>query len=269
MTELDPTQTIKYGAIDDPVLFWTESLHQAIHEHRRQVWGRRLWIATILATLVGAAFLFRLGLGEFWWVYMLFGGGATARAASGKAYQATWELSELKDPRAVNVLAVAAISADKDTRDVASDGLMRVLPMVKVSDAELITDQGMEAMIALLGTGKTALLTVILKSFEQVGDERAIPAVERLANALIPPGDAYALSRAQWSTWLRGTNAEREQVRDAAKECLPYLQARAEQKRSSSTLLRAAQEPEEVDQNLLRPATSGETPVEQLLRPAI
>ena len=94
---------------------------------------------------------------------------------------------------------------------------------------------------------KGRLLCAILAALEQVGDKSALPAVSRLESML-------AITAAQRS------------VRTAAKRCLPYLNANAENARSSQTLLRASSASEVSSDTLLRPSSNQETPPEQLLR---
>jgi hypothetical protein len=82
-----------------------------------------------------------------------------------------------------------------------------------------------------------------LRALEQVGDETALPVVEKLAKSA---GDT--------------------QVRFAAQECLPFLQQRADQVRVEQTLLRASGPGSSADV-LLRPASNGaEAAPQQLLR---
>jgi hypothetical protein len=83
-----------------------------------------------------------------------------------------------------------------------------------------------------------------LKALEQIGDESAIPHVERLADT---------------STY--------QHIRAAARECLPYLYARQENAHQSLSLLRASGAPGAASEELLR-AASGTTPSDpaQLLR---
>lgn len=75
----------------------------------------------------------------------------------------------------------------------------------------------------------------ILKAFQQVGGEKELSVVEQLA------------------TREAKTGLQKE-IREAAKECLPYLQARVEQERGRQTLLRPSESPEQTANILLRPA---------------
>ena len=93
----------------------------------------------------------------------------------------------------------------------------------------------------------TGLTLCVLRALEQAGDAEAIPAVERLNSPV----------------WGR-------RIFQAANECLPFLQARADQHRLAQTLLRPSACSVETSDVLLRPAmgTTDGTPSEQLLRPS-
>lgn len=258
----DPSSAI------DPIEFYRREFHKAIRAHKRQVWSRRIWIGLYVLSFLSAFGLLRSELGEYWWLWIVFAGGAGAGTGWTRK-EIAWALSDSHDLRAVNILAIAALDGDGETRDVANLGLMKLLPLFQHSNAVVLSNEGMDALISLLGKGKPPLRIAILKALEQVGDERAVPAVERLTNSFVSLGDFYALMAVRRSIWPHAPYLETGQVRDAARECLPYLLARAEQKRFSSTLLRAADEPTEIDRTLLRAAASTETPEDQLLRPAL
>jgi hypothetical protein len=103
----------------------------------------------------------------------------------------------------------------------------------------------MDALLKALGGKDRDLTLAILKAWEQVGDEKALPAVERLAAG----------------TWD-------SRVRAAADACLPALRQRAELARQRDTLLRPASAPGTGSEVLLRPAAGpGETSAALLLRP--
>jgi hypothetical protein len=256
--------TIELPPDVDLVAYYTEELDKAIKAHRKQVWDRRVRIGLIALVGIGAYVFFHE---KIWWLWFVFGGGAAAADAGWKRRELTERLANTNDLRAISVLAVAARSGDKDTRAVARPALLKLLPLMQASNAGLLTDDGMNALVSLLNRNDPALLLNILKALEQVGDERALPAVEKLAAAHVPPGDLGAIIRGEWDAWIHSSNVSWEDVREAAHECLPYLQAKAEQKRNSETLLRAAQDPIALQQTLLRPAASTESPEDQLLRP--
>ena len=85
----------------------------------------------------------------------------------------------------------------------------------------------------------------VLRALQQIGDDTAIPVVERLARS------------------------QRGNVAEWANETLVYLRDRSDQKRQSQTLLRASGASESIGHDaLLRPAINAADPApEQLLRP--
>ncbi len=133
--------------------------------------------------------------------------------------------------------------------------LKRLLPQLHAGDAQTWTPEQYQALLKLLSAPPkdkelkdTELALSVLKALEQIGDARAIPAVEVLAYS-----SPHSVSR---------------QVQQAAAECLPYLRQRAGEQQQAQTLLRPTQ-PNTTGENLLRPAaqTTPQTPDEQLLRP--
>src|SRR5258706_2322515 len=168
----------------DMVAFYTEELQQAIREHKAARW-RRLYQIAGVAVLILAMVRFQFyGL---WWMWGVFGGGAAAKAALDHKNEAVHKLMNANDPRPINVLAVAALDGHTETSEVAIRALQNILPLIKASDADLINDEGMAALIALLGRRDPQLLIALLHMFEQAGDERALPAVEELAASHLPP----------------------------------------------------------------------------------
>ena len=97
---------------------------------------------------------------------------------------------------------------------------------------------------------RVPFILATLKSYEQIGGMEDLPTVARLAQ-----GKGYA--------------KQNYNIRRAAQECLPYLQARSEGQELRQTLLRASSVSAENSANLLRPAAaSSETAPHELLRPA-
>lgn len=177
-------------------------------------------------------------------------------------------LARREDVRAIGPLIDALGLDDAGVHEIAADGLIRLLPRLKASDADLLSDAQKSVLIRILnepiGTfvaGSVGyvfrlatnrdfeLRLAILKAFEQVGDKRMIGVVERLAN-------------------IKPKNAGQKRIKEAAEACLPALQSRIEQKTYSQTLLRAAEVTDAAPATLLRAATgtASESP-EQLLRP--
>ena len=98
------------------------------------------------------------------------------------------------------------------------------------------------------------LRLAILKSLEQVGGAKELPVVERLSKGL---------------PTLQSASKVPGEIKKAALECLPYLQARAGEQRASEQLLRASRRSTPPrTMSLLRPAQMRpDAAPEQLLRP--
>jgi hypothetical protein len=221
----------------------------AYRKSKQRKLRRQLFIAGIVGVVLLSKNVPALhGFGDWWW-FFLFGAGGTAAAQAGdmrRSRQLAHQLAIARDPRAVSVLVVAARDGDPDTQRIAIQGLTSILPQLRASDADAVTEQGMNALLNLLGrTADMTLQVAILRALEQVGDERAISIVEMLADP-----------------------QENASVYEAARSCLGFLRSRAEQARMRNTLLRPAAASVEPDRTLLRPAASSETPADQLLRPA-
>jgi hypothetical protein len=112
------------------------------------------------------------------------------------------------------------------TRRVVREALIRLLPKLRASDAGLLSAEQHRRLARTLGhlgmLGRdVALQLAILGAYRQIGGIQALPVVERLAHN-------------------RSRSTNRQRVREAAEECLPFLRERAEHDRSRITLLRAA-----------------------------
>ncbi len=132
--------------------------------------------------------------------------------------------------------------------------LIELLPRLQASDSHYLSEEQRSALNRMLtnrlGLSKSQAISLriaILKAYEQVGDTNALPVVQRLAEGAGPGKD--------------------RSIREAAQQCLPYLQQRADQESASRQLLRAADATGTTPESLLRPATeSSDTTPEQLLR---
>lgn len=239
---------------------WMTELEQEIEQYRH-LRRKRYWKTArrVVLVLVGI-WLLSQKHGNFWGFWFLFGGGAElADSRANYRQKVVGELARTSDPRAVNVLAKALREGDKATQDVVIGGLTQILPRLRASDARHITPEGMEALLYLLRRTPDAKLTLlVLKSLEQIGDERALPLVQGLAKSA-----AYLEITTTHYGEVRFADIER-----AARETLPFLEARAEQERLRYRLLRPVAPPTDDASTLLRPASGvSETPAEQLLRP--
>jgi len=127
--------------------------------------------------------------------------------------------------------------------------LAALLPQLKASDANLLTTGHRYFLNHVLkcevrrGSKRNfgqqvpvEFMLAILKSYEQVGDATAVPIVEMLANEKV-----------------RGFRQIR--IQEAAKACLPLLQANNGAIGHAQTLLRAASKTDTAPDMLLRPAS--------------
>lgn len=148
------------------------------------------------------------------------------------------------DVKIVGPLVDALAFQDEVTQQEARKALVRLLPRLQASDAHLLNGEQREQLRQILFTEYTELAVSTLKAYEHIGDGPELEAVERL------------LQNAIWDV----------EVRDAAEACLPFLQWRVQQMRSSQTLLRAS-EHATTPNILLRPAGKAQTEDEtQLVR---
>jgi len=143
----------------------------------------------------------------------------------------------------IGPLSYCLSDKDPDVRKSLSPALKAHLPRVQATDRAQFTPEVMDALVKALDGKDRDLTLAILKALEQIGDGRALEAVERLAS-----------------------KSKDARVRQAAEECLPALRESAEIARQSAILLRPAEAP--ADATLLRPAGKGEAEEALLLRPA-
>jgi hypothetical protein len=133
------------------------------------------------------------------------------------------------------------------------------------TDQEVLLDrEQMRMLLALLESQSWNIQfqLAILKALEQIGDETAVPIVEKLAS-----GRQHTRGMTMMERWLAG-RPEPDAVMLAAQECLPFLHLRAQRRQAAQTLLRASANSEALaPEMLLRPATAVESAPEQLLRP--
>ena len=135
--------------------------------------------------------------------------------------------------------------------------LTEMLPRLQANDAHLLTqrhhhilNRQLTRRLPILLSTRTPFILATLKAYEQIGGTEDLPAVERLAKG-------------------EGSAKQSINIRKAAQECLPYLQARSEVQDLRQNLLRASSESADSAATLLRPAAaSSETAPHELLRPA-
>ncbi len=176
--------------------------------------------------------------------------GGAAFAPTKLQKWAARQLAEMEDIRAVGPLAEALDKQDNGTKRVATNALIRLLPMMKYSDRDLITDKQRKLLYAAFGSGGEQYTRVLLRALEQIGDGKAVKYVQRYADG-------------------KGIAKKHPDLVEEANRLLPILEERAEQELARDRLLRAAGPLETSANELLRPA-SGTTDIdsELLLRPA-
>lgn len=168
--------------------------------------------------------------------------GAIGRKMLNK--NAVERLAKWKDKRHVGVLVDVvnprrSINYDSYTRQSIKRVLVSLLPTLRADDADLLTEDQREVLRKMLISERDApeLQIALLTAFEQIGDWRCVPAVEKLIQ-----------------------RTENTKVRKAAGECLPYLTEIAEKQKVSQSLLRASDAPTEQEpETLLRAASGTET----------
>jgi|GEM_PF-3397030 len=153
---------------------------------------------------------------------------------------------------AVGQLAEALWDAEPYVRTEAEEALISLLPRLKASDAHLL-NPGQRACLhravrAPRRKRQADLVVAIIGALTEIGDEKALPHVERLAEEPVK-------------------GALQEQVRSYAASQLPIMRQSIENVRAARTLVRPADDVG--TETLLRPADGAPTgPVEHLVRPA-
>ncbi|HLK61121.1 MAG TPA: hypothetical protein VKU00_31455 [Chthonomonadaceae bacterium] len=185
------------------------------------------------------------------------------------------KLAAFVEVRRVGELADMLAISETGARKLAERALLALLPQLKTSDARLLNTRQRENLHSILIDPSNVveaalkmdlnrrrrartqqayieksrpLALALIQAYQQVGDERDLPVVQRLAEG-------------------NGVLAKDAEIRAAAQNCLPFLQANAERNRTSQMLLRAAPPPSMTSAELLRPvaALSPNDP-QQLLR---
>jgi len=156
-------------------------------------------------------------------------------------------LPQIEDVRVCGPLLELWHSGDPETRLLVEASLVRLLPLFRASDVALLNARQHDLLDQVLSSGSVGLTLAVLKALEQIGDKRELPLVERLAAG-------------------GGLAKREERVRQAAQECLPYLQQRVLGMEANQTLLRASDRLEASDTLLRAAQNSTATSAEQLLR---
>lgn len=150
--------------------------------------------------------------------------------------------------------------------------LIKLLPQMNASDASLFGDEERVILTRILSISpydkgprdltelwsraaeerEIALRVSILKALEQVGGEKELLSVARLAKVQPPPPSMMRMPAV---------------ITEAAQQCLPYLQTRADEQLAGRQLLRASSSDAVTAASLLRAVeSSNEAAPDQLLR---
>jgi hypothetical protein len=164
----------------------------------------------------------------------------TKRALKGAA--------ELEDIRLVGPLVELLKFEDAGIKRLAGETLIKLLPRLNASDAGLLNAEQRALLCKALMARVNAesFRIAILKAFEQVGDSSCLAAVQRLAD-----GEVVKEAEAR--------------VRDTARECVPFLQARLDQEKAAQSLLRPSAAGH-CSETLLHPVTASPAEPALLLR---
>ncbi len=233
----------------------------------------------MFSSLGHSAYMLFFGILGFYWP-LLYASLYLSRRFKKAAHDAVG----LDDVRKVGPLVDALAVNDRGMREMAEveNEIIRLLLRLKATDANLLNDGQRKNLNRVFGLyddslawrppiktpvyvmvgivrkhkqkgeaweRRVHLALAVLKAYEQVGDAKALPEVERLASG-------------------QGLAARVPEIQEAAKVCLPYLRERVEQEKARQTLLRPSAEPSDSESVLLRPAQNTESDAQQLLRPA-
>ncbi len=160
------------------------------------------------------------------WLYLVLLAAQLYRfALSPRQAAAAHELAARQDIQAVGPLAEALEWPDRASQNVAAAALTQILPRLMASDSALLNPAQRACLNRALQRdldrpGSQRLALAILRAWQQLGDDEAIPYVQRLS--------------------MRPARSSRRiQVREASRECLLYLMQSASSASDSRSLLRA------------------------------
>jgi hypothetical protein len=160
-------------------------------------------------------------------------------------------LLRVSDKRSIPTLMdLQAYLIDTDQKWQIRRRITDLLPTLCSSDSEIIPSQYLNRLAESINSrwsdrGDVQFAVAALKACQLFGDEHTTPIVFRLARS-----------------------ARNDQIRQAARECLPGLLARRQRLRTGSGLLRPANPLAECEK-LLRASAPSRAPHAQLLRPEI
>lgn len=236
---------------------WLTDLNELVAEYQR--WRKHRWSRLGIAILVlTAIYWFAFGvlhvkhIGAQVPIWLLFGGGAAARAIKASRQKIADHLQSANDPRCTGALASFAVGRQRLWRETAIRRLRHVLPLVRPEHYDVIAGET-ETNLASLLSYDLKLNLGILNALECGGGRRALPVLERIA-ASLPPQTGEA-----------NDTPDEALFRAALPRCLRAVRERVELDNAREQLLRAASPDPDL---LLRPEiTPSHVEVLQLLRP--
>src|SRR5579871_2433489 len=159
--------------------------------------------------------------------------------------------AEVDDPAFIQTLLTLLASGRKDKRitEHVARALKHLLPHLRDDQRHLLNYYHRQTLCSLLEThaADPELILTVLKALEQIGNDEALPAVEKFALQISP--------------------LQNEALQSATQECLLFLRQKYVQTQQAQTLLRASEAA--TSGVLLRPAMSDLSArhAEHLLRP--
>ncbi len=258
------------------------SLSREVETHRKAFLRSMGGLSVLCAAGAGMVYSLKHLLGEDWsantgFPTLLFtvafcGAAAWLIASALKPLRRRREIASVlanqDDVRSVGALIDSLSLEDGRMHEIAIDGLIRLLPRLKASDATLLTAVQRTRLCHILSLPAEKplfsdigyvfrranekdieLRVAILAALEQIGDRSALPIVVRLANG-------------------KAKTAGQRRIQEAAQACLPALQLLTRLEGDPLTLLRASDAANTAPGTLLRAAQGvAQTPPGELLRP--
>jgi hypothetical protein len=219
-------------------------------QRRHYAWKSGIYLSLFTLWFIGMQFVAEsLQAGLFWGMIGGFiANGVLNRSPEQARRQMVLLGQNIQDVRFVLPLLHLLYEADSERPDpVLADVLKRLLPSLRYDDVKHWRPAERALLLLPLENRSDPELTLcMLQALEQVGDERAIPLVAKLA----------------------GMRLYDPRISPAAQECLPYLYAHMEQQWQAQTLLRPTDAITDGTDNLLRPADTDtdDKPSDELLR---
>lgn len=259
-------EPLVYNSLDELLALLKEERQKTLKRRRYIKIGLSIYIVLLILMLIDGIMTSFHGFngmgGMFGGLSGLIASMYAATNAQKKGVQALAEFDDLRAaPRLIEMLEYN----DNGLKIDAATLLEKLLPKLQASDAPMLTPEHhailnrlLAGKVALAGkdkalalTSTAQLLTAILTALQQVGTESSLPVVTELAEG-------------------KGRAKQFPEVQKAARECLPFLQSRAENQRQTQTLLRASDGNHTPADVLLRPAmaTPSTIPADELLRAA-